>query len=312
MPELPEVETIRRGLEKHVVGYTIDDIEVRLAKQFKGDTSKAIGGKITQIRRFGKGLVIDLDNGYSLAIHVKMTGQLVFRRVPRVAQVPQVSRAENNVGELPNKYTHGIFTLRHSGDERSEESRINYNKDSGRTSFARMTDKAAYLYYNDLRQFGWIHVVETEKIPEVPFFKALGPEPLNNLTMQQFTNILKAVKTPIKILLMDQAKIAGIGNIYANDALYRAKINPLRPANALSHNETAGLFGAIEEVLRKGIEVGGASEWNYVDVLGGKGQYQNFFQVYGKEGEACTRCKTEIIRIKQGGRSTFYCPVCQK
>ncbi len=306
MPELPEVETIRRGLEKTIINHKIDDIEIRLAKQFHGDVSFVIGATVLAVRRYGKGLLIDLDNGYSLAIHVKMTGQLIYRRVSDVSQVSRVSQAESSIGELPNKWTHVIFSLkqivRHSG--KRSASRI----DSGQ---ARMTEEKAYLYYNDQRQFGWIKVVKTSEAKNLPFFKSLGPEPLSNLTLKQFSTIVHSTKTPIKLVLMDQAKLAGIGNIYANDALYRAKIHPKRAANSLSADEQQTLFTAIEAVLTKGIEVGGASEWHYVDVLGGKGKYQNFFLVYGKDGTSCKHCGTAIERISLGGRGTFFCPVCQ-
>jgi formamidopyrimidine-DNA glycosylase len=286
MPELPEVETIRRGLEKYIIGYTVNDIEIRLAKQFHGDTKNVIGGKIITVRRYGKGLLIDLDNGYSLAIHVKMTGQLLFI----VGQ-----GAGNNVThtiDLPNKHTHVIFTLK--------------NKNG------KSETKNAYLYYNDQRQFGWIKVVRTSESLDMPFFKSLGKEPLKDLTEDDFIQLLTRANTSIKLLIMDQSKIAGIGNIYANDALFRAKVHPVRPAKSLTPDEMHRLFKAIEEVLTKGILVGGASEWHYMDVLGEKGQYQNFFLVYGKDGDTCTQCGSSIERIVLGGRGTFFCPICQR
>jgi len=272
MPELPEVETIKLGLQKYVVGHTIENIEIHLAKQFHGDPQLLIGATITGVRRLGKGLLIDCSNGYSLAVHVKMTGQLLYR---------SVSGAYD--GDLPDAYTHVVFHL----------------------------DNGAVLYYRDMRQFGWVKVVQTEKALALPFFKSLGKEPLSDLTLLNFTQLLKGSKTAIKVLIMDQHKIAGIGNIYANDALYLAGIHPRRPASSLSTEEAKKLFTAIETVLKKGIEVGGASEWHYVDVLGEKGQYQNFFQVYRKDGQACKKCGTIIERIKLGGRGTFFCPQCQ-
>ncbi|HZE86913.1 MAG TPA: bifunctional DNA-formamidopyrimidine glycosylase/DNA-(apurinic or apyrimidinic site) lyase [Methylomirabilota bacterium] len=267
MPELPEVETIRLGLQKYFVGHTIKQVELRLPKQFHGDPNVVIGGKVEKVRRFGKGLVIDLDNGYSLAIHVKMTGQLIFSKLPVVI----------------GKHTHIIFYL----------------------------DNNEALLYNDMRQFGWIHVVKAAAVPEMPFFKSLGKEPLKDLTYKIFVGLLKTSKKQIKVFLMDQTKIAGIGNIYANDALYRARIDPRRSASSLSQQEGERLFSAIEAVLKKGIAAGGASEWHYVDVLGGKGKYQNFFLVYQKDGKPCQRCGTIIEKIILGGRGTFFCPNCQ-
>jgi formamidopyrimidine-DNA glycosylase len=289
VPELPEVETIRLGLQRYVVGHTIVDVEVRLAKMLSGDVKYVIGAKIIGVRRFGKGLVIDLDNGFSIAVHVKMTGQLlyVFALDARGSASAGAS-ADKPVApgfsfDLPDKYTHVIFSL----------------------------DNNADLYYRDIRQFGWVKILATKDVLELPFFKSLGLEPLKNLTFEKFKERL-TVKTAIKLVLMDQKKIAGIGNIYANDALFMAKIHPKRPASSLSKNEQKELFIAIEKVLQKGIEAGGASEWNYVDVLGGRGKYQNFFQVYQKEGKPCRNCGTIIEKITLGSRGTFFCPACQR
>lgn len=280
MPELPEVETIRRGLEKYLVGHVIKDIEIRLPKQFSGNPKLVIGSKVIAVRRFGKGLVIDLENDYSIAIHIKMTGQLIYEDAKTHGKWHPVK-----VGKaLPGPFTHVIFHL----------------------------DKNAKLYYNDIRQFGWIKVVKTDEVGQLPFFKSLGYEPLKDLTINKFSGILKNSRMPIKLFLMDQTKIAGIGNIYANDSLYLAKINPKRTASSLTPEELTELFNAIEKVLKKSLEVGGASEWQYVNALGGTGEYQNFFQVYGRNEKPCRRCGTIIERIKMGGRGTFYCPGCQK
>jgi formamidopyrimidine-DNA glycosylase len=299
MPELPEVETIKVGLQKYLVGHTITDVDVRLQKQLRGDYQTIIGGKVRGVRRFGKGLVIDLDNKHSIAVHVKMTGQLLYRKkgwrdwgtpgerlqgAKRLKPSDGGEERQDPVGDsLPDAYTHIVFQL----------------------------DNGAVLYYRDMRQFGWVHVLRTEAVSELAFFKSLGAEPLKDLTFEKFRVLLAGRKTPIKLLLMDQTKIAGIGNIYANDALYLAKIHPKRPANALSQQETKKLFEAIEYVLQKGIEVGGASEWHYVDVLGGRGRYQNFFLVYRKDGKLCKNCGTVIEKMKLGGRGTFFCPICQ-
>jgi formamidopyrimidine-DNA glycosylase len=283
MPELPEVETIRRGLEKYLVGHVITDVLVNLPKQVSGETQAILGATILEVKRFGKGLVIEVDNGYSITIHVKMTGQLLYKNsssnknvIPGAAKVSILS--------LPDKYTHVIFQL----------------------------DQGAVLFYRDVRQFGWIKVVRSDSVASQPFFKSLGPEPLKDLTLLVFRGLLAERKTPIKQLLLDQEKIAGIGNIYANDALYVAGIHPARPANSLTASEQEKLFVAIEQVLQKGIDVGGASEWSYVDALGQAGKYQDFFQIYRKTGQPCKKCGTPVESIKMGGRGTFFCPSCQK
>jgi len=299
MPELPEVETIRRGLQEHLVGHKIKDVEIKLAKQFHGDKKKVINAKVVVVRRFGKGLVIDLDNDYSIAIHVKMTGQLLYRNkgwrewgtpVERLQGAKGVKpsdggdeRQDPAIDNLPDKYTHIVFHL----------------------------DNDAVLYYRDVRQFGWVEVLPTIEVANHRFFKALGKEPLKDLTLKDFAILVKKYKMPIKQLLMEQSKIAGIGNIYANDALFVAKIHPKRSSLSLSDQEIKLLFNAIETVLKKGIETGGASERDYINVLGGKGSYQKHFQVYGKDGKPCVRCGTIIKRIVLGGRGTFFCPQCQ-
>lgn len=287
MPELPEVETVKLGLQKYLVGHTIESVDVRKPRILQGDVKNIEKVKVIDVRRFGKGLVIDLSSKYSLAIHIKLTGQLIYRGKDE----PKVIRADlKTIGkELPGSATHVIFHL----------------------------DKGATLFYNDLRQFGWIKVVPTENVGELPFFKELGPElPLvkgsNNLTMQQFNNILSKSKLAIKVLIMDQKKMAGIGNIYANDALYLAKIDPRSPANSLSSKEVEGLYNAILSVLKKGLQEGGASELTFVNVLGEKGNYQNHTQIYGHQGKKCKRDGTVIKKFMLGGRGTYMCPNCQK
>lgn len=277
MPELPEVETIRLGLQKYLVGYRIEGVEVRLRKIVTGNTAHVTGARVKGVRRFGKGLVIDLDSGYSLAIHVKLTGQLIY-------QEEKVSRVSDKVGgKLPNKWTHVIFKL----------------------------DKGAVLYYNDLRQFGWIKIVKTEDVPRLPFFKDLGPEFLKDLTQPIFTKIVQSSNLSIKPLLMDQGKMSGVGNIYANDALFDAKIDPRRSAKQITLEETKILYNSMLKVLKKGLKYNGATELNFVNALGQEGQYQKHFLVYGREKEKCRVCSSTIKKIKLASRGTYFCPKCQ-
>lgn len=275
MPELPEVETIRKGLEEHLVGKTIDSVEIYLAKQVQGNPHDITGSTIEQVERFGKGLVITLSNRYALAIHIKMTGQLVYRDA-------KITNAGKYIA-VPNPYTHVIFHL------------------SG----------GATLFYNDIRQFGWVKIVPKEDLHKLQFFKEMGPEPLKDLTQEKFAKILQTT-TKIKPLIMDQKKIGGIGNIYANDALYLARIDPRRKANTLSEKEVKTLFDAILTVLKKGIAAGGSSENNYVNALGEQGSYQKHSLIYGKEGKPCPSCDGNIEKIMLAGRGTFFCPICQK
>ena len=273
IPELPEVETIRRGLEKYLVGKNIIDIEVRDPKLshglLQGHEYHRFGDKVVSVRRFGKGLVIDLKNNYSITIHIKMTGQLIFR--------------ENEKNDLSNKHTRVIFKL----------------------------DDDTNLYFNDIRRFGWIKIVKTSEVKNLPFFKQLGPEPFRDFTLKYFQSIVKKNNSPIKSLLMDQSKISGLGNIYANDTLNLARINPLKKSSNLNPKEISILYKSIHDVLKKGLKFGGASQTNYVDASGQKGNYQKHFLVYDREGEKCFNCRGIIKKIKLAGRGTYFCLNCQ-
>ena len=294
MPELPEVETIKRGLSELIVGYRITNVTVLLPKIVKGDVRHVLGASILGIRRRGKGLLLDLDNNYSIAIHVKMTGQLIFRAEEKSGKTKVIKNLHPVLiapSSLPNKWTHVVFRL--AAKERQQAS-------------------SATLFYNDIRQFGWIHILPTTEVDKLPFFSSLGPEPLGNLSPTYFQTVLSKTKAPIKIVLMDQARFSGIGNIYANDALFSAKIHPLRPASSLSDTDQRNLFEAIEHVLTEGIKAGGASEENFVNALGEKGFYQERFLVYKKNGKPCPNCGTLIERIVVGGRGTFFCSRCQQ
>ncbi|OGH20596.1 MAG: DNA-formamidopyrimidine glycosylase [Candidatus Levybacteria bacterium RIFCSPHIGHO2_02_FULL_37_13] len=280
MPELPEVETIRLGLQKYIVGKTIEDVEVRLRRIFSGDEKNIIGAKITSIDRFGKGLVINLDNNYSIAAHIKLTGQFVYRDDSTL----KLKLSAKVGSQIPNKFTHVTFKL----------------------------DKGAYLHYNDIRQFGWIKILKTEDLKTIPFFKDLGPEPFGGLTFEIFKNIISKNNTAIKPLIMDQKKIGGIGNIYANDALFDSQIDPRKKAKSLKEKEIKSLYNSILKVLKNGLENGGASELNYVNALGQEGKYQHHFLAYARDGEKCLRCGTIMKKITLGGRGTYFCPNCQK
>lgn len=315
MPELPEVETVRLGLEKYVVGLTIKDIEIRHPKPFVGDKAKVLNSKIVLIRRIGKGLILDLSNGFSLAIHIKMTGQLVFRdeKTKNVLLSPKV-------GTLPNKFTHVIFHLYRHPELVSGSNGIPGHPPAGEAGARNDSGVESLLYYNDMRRFGWIKVIRTDDVSNLSFFKQMGPEPFAkkfgsgqaDLSLKTFQGIVSKPATRIKQLIMDQAKIGGIGNIYANDALFEAKIDPRRPAKSLKNKEIRDLYDSIVKVLEKSLKEGGASELSFVNILGQEGNYQNHTLVYGKKGKSCPRRDGIIQRISLGGRGTFFCTGCQK
>ncbi len=293
MPELPEVETLKLGIKKYVVGHKILDIEISKPKMFSGDKEAVIGAKITGVRRIGKGLILELSNGFVLAIHIKMTGQLVFRD-EKTKDIPLSIKVGSS---LPAKYTHIIFKL----------------------------DKGATLYFNDMRRFGWVKILPKDEAGNLPFFRDMGPEPLaalgiestepksRELTFERFKSIVESKTTQIKPLITDQTNMGGIGNIYANDALFKAKISPMRPGKSLSEKEIKSLYDSILSVLKKGLESNGASELSFVNILGQDGEYQNHTLVYGKKGKPCpNKCGGEIKFIKLAGRGSYYCPKCQK
>jgi formamidopyrimidine-DNA glycosylase len=288
MPELPEVETIKLGLQKYLAGHKIEDIDVRVPKIFQGNPKDVIGAKVIDIKRIGKGLIIELDNNYLLTVHLKMTGQLVFQD-----KTTEGSILSKKVGGdiLPSKYSHVIFTL----------------------------DKGAKLYYNDLRRFGWIKVIRKDELKDVTFFKEMGPEPKvgedlagKELTLEYFRSVIQKGNLPVKSILMDQKRIGGIGNIYANDALFLAGIDPRRKGKSLTEEEAKKLFEAVHEVIKKSLNYGGSSDENFVNVLGQEGNYQNHTLVYGKKNEKCSICESTIEKIQLGGRGTYFCPSHQR
>lgn len=290
MPELPEVETIRRTLQKVIVGKKIADVEVKKPKIFQGDKKEVIGKRIEGIRRRGKVLIIKLSGDKNLVVHFKLTGQMVWvkqskRAGERESEKITVGHPIPFAGtELPAKTTHVIFTV-----------------DGGK------------LFYNDLRQFGWIKVRDEKGVEKE--VGILGMEPLTpEFTPEKLGEILAKTSKPIKLVLMDQSKVAGVGNIYANDALFEAQILPTRPANTLNQGMVEKLYRAIKMVLEEGLRYGGSSARDeaYIKPTGEPGSYQEHFRVYQKEGQKCPKCEGAIKRIQLGGRGTFFCPRCQK
>jgi len=288
VPELPEIETVKLGLQKYLVGHKIEKIEIKIPKMLAGPQKQILGTKITKIKRIGKGLIIEFDNGFVLAVHFKMTGQLVFQD----KNTKGLSLSKKVGGEiLPSKYSHIIFTL----------------------------DKGAMFYYNDIRQFGWMKILKKDDLMQMPFFSQMGPEPKvssdfsgKELTLDYFKNVLLKSNLAVKVILMDQKKIGGIGNIYANDALFLAKIDPRRKGKSLNATELKKLYDAIFAVIKKSLRLGGSSDENFVNALGQDGNYQKHALVYGKQGERCSICNGIIEKIQLGGRGTYFCPKHQK
>lgn len=288
MPELPEVETLKLGLQKYIVGKKIIAVDVLDPKLLTGNPNDIIGAKIKDVKRYAKGLVIELDNRSAIAFHIKLTGQLIFRD-KETKDMPVMKPSPQTV---PNKHTRVDIVL-------------NGN---------------SHLYFQEVRRFAWMKILNTKDLKLLPFFKTLGPEPIPSpgsgtpkLTLEMFEAIVKKSNLPIKVLMMDQQKIGGIGNIYANDSCFDARIDPRRKSKELTSGEIKTLFESLLKVLKNGIKYRGSSELNFVDVLGQKGEYQNHFLIYGRKNKECRREDGGVVqKIYLGGRGTFFCETCQK
>jgi formamidopyrimidine-DNA glycosylase len=287
MPELPEVETVRRGLNALIIGRVVKEVTHDTPKGFpnapKDVEEFLLGAKITDVRRRAKVLLIDLSTEYTLVIHLKMTGQLVFRGE---AVFGAGHPNDSLIGELPDRSTRVVFTF---------------------------TDDS-HLYFNDQRKFGWVKLLPTLEVPNIDFMKKVGPEPLEaTFTPGAFAERFKRrPKTSIKAALLDQTVVAGVGNIYADESLWGAKLHPLRQVNTLSAQEFKRLYEELRSVMNLAIEKGGSTDKNYVNAEGKRGSYMDFARVFRREGKPCPRCGTMIIKFKAAGRGTHICPYCQQ
>ncbi len=288
MPELPEVETLRRQLALELVGKTVREVEVRRPTVVKNPLpffrSMVNGARIVGVERRAKFLLIQLANHQALLVHLRMTGQLVFRHGGRVRAGGHPIK--NGTVGLPNKFTHIIFHLK----------------------------GGSALYFNDVRRFGFIWILPTEKLEIFFQEKKIGPEPLSKqFTLEVFRALLQRKKRlRLKPLLMDQTFIAGIGNIYAVESCFRAGIRPTRRAASLSPAETKKLYQAIKKILLAAITKQGSSPDSFIDAYGDPGRYVPSLYVYGRAGERCRRCGSTIKSLKLAARSTAYCLHCQR
>jgi formamidopyrimidine-DNA glycosylase len=288
MPELPEVETVKTGLQPALEGRRFTHVETRrgdLRIPFpKGFAKRLTGRKVVRLRRRAKYILADLDGGETLVIHLGMSGRMTVFAKNKSQKLGQFHY--DAVPEEPEKHDHVIFD----------------------------TDAPARVVFNDHRRFGLMTLVKTDKLESDKLFKDVGVEPLSGDFDAAFLKeALKGKKTPIKSALLDQRLIAGLGNIYVCEALWRAKISPRRRAARVKPDEIAPLVKAIKDVLQEAIKAGGSSLRDHKQVHGELGYFQHHFAVYGREKKLCQRADDGIIkRIVQSGRSSFYCPVCQK
>lgn len=279
MPELPEVETIKLGLQKKIVGLIIKDVEVRSPKSFIGKPQEIENKKILNVWRRAKILGIDVIGEITILFHLKMTGQLIYDDGQRfVGGHPTPDMRD----QMPNNHTRVIFEF----------------------------DNGFHLYFNDQRRFGWVKIVKFgEGIPS-----ALGPEPLEKKFTWQVlkTNLLRHKSMPVKVAIMDQSVVSGVGNIYANEACFDAKINPKTKVKDLNDEQFKKLYQGVIKSLNDGIKHGGSSRAHFVDAEGRRGYFLDYAYVYGLDKKPCKKCGTEIKKITLGGRGTYFCEKCQK
>ncbi len=318
MPELPEVETVRRGLAELLPGRVVARVSVfDSPKSFPNapaDVEQFLhGARVTAVRRRAKVLMIDLDTRYTLVVHLKMTGQLVFRQgSSHGARVsPKKSRG-------PRKVAQDFFadTAREIDDfagGHPNDSLIGELPDRSTRVQIDFTDESR-LFFNDQRKFGWVKLLPTDEVKNLPFMQKVGPEPLDPQTRAEdfIQRIRRRQNSMIKPAFLDQAVIAGVGNIYADEALWAAQIHPQTRVKNVSDQQLNTLFNELRQILQLSIDQGGSTDRNYVDAEGRKGNYLTFAHVFRREGQACHRHPDqEIIKLKVGGRGTHVCPVCQ-
>ncbi|HEY5600798.1 MAG TPA: bifunctional DNA-formamidopyrimidine glycosylase/DNA-(apurinic or apyrimidinic site) lyase [Patescibacteria group bacterium] len=296
MPELPEVTVIVNSLNRKIKGLEFKSVEYDWAKKFDwghrpGGPSGSEGNfsardlkgvKIKKVDRRGKVVLIETDGGFTILIHLKLTGQLIYldkkTRIAGGHPIPPLNLP------VPNKTTRATFEFTNGG----------------------------HLYFNDMRKFGWVKIVSSDKGQVSSAIGTLGPDALE-ITYKQFSERLKSKGNwRIKKLLMDQTFVSGIGNIYSDEALWRAKVHPSRTVFSLIPAEIKAIFDGVKDSLKLAIEKGGSSANSFVDSGGEKGLYLSFANAYHMTGRPCKRCKTPITRKKMDGRSAHFCPNCQK
>jgi formamidopyrimidine-DNA glycosylase len=287
MPELPEVETIKTGLARLLPGLQINSVDFDWPKSFPNAladvNSFMLESKVKVVKRRAKVLLIELDSGYSLIVHLKMTGQLVFvgNHVKFGAGHPN----DSLIHRLPDKSTRVIISF----------------------------GNGSTLYFNDQRKFGWMRLMPTSEVMNLDFFKKVGPEPLSadfNASLL-FDRLQRRRNSSIKAAILDQSVLAGIGNIYADESLWGAKIYPGTLVRDILKAKINKLYQEIIYVLELSIKKGGSTDKNYIDAEGKKGSYLTFARVFRREGKDCPRCGSIILKTRVAGRGTHYCPVCQ-
>lgn len=313
MPELPEVETVRRGLMRLIVGKSIESETHDWPKGFPNSEPDVaqfmLGAEVTDVRRRAKVLLIELSTGYTLVTHLKMTGQLVYIQEGHTPPLDSEVNSESS--------RHPLKRAPSTRDERfgaghPNDSLVGELPDKSTRVDIAFSD-GSHLYFNDQRKFGWMKLYPTVEVPEIDFMRKVGPEPLeNDFTAIDFTErFTRRTKTSIKAALLDQTVVAGVGNIYADESLWGAKIDPRRKVADVTDAEFEKLYEELRYVMNLAIEKGGSTDKNYVNADGKRGSYMDFARVFRREKQPCPRCGATIRKIKHAGRGTHLCESCQ-
>ncbi len=287
MPELPEVETVRIQLLHKIVGKKITGVEVFHSKSVRDDESfeeKLVGKEIVDIDRVGKLMIFSFSQNKDLFMmaHLKMTGQFFYVAEGEISGGGH-SATDRDWQDLPNRHTRVAIYFQ---------------------------DKSV-LYFNDMRIFGYLQLADREEVEKAR--RKFGPEPIqDDFDTEWFYKSLRKKKTSIKAALLNQQFVAGLGNIYVDEALYRAGVSPTRKADKVTKAEAAAIAAASGEVMKESIAVGGTTFQHFADTGGKRGNFVEYLQVFGRQGQKCIKCGTKIEKIRCAGRGTHFCPICQK
>ncbi len=341
MPELPEVETIKRGLEPLILNKKIVQVEVdaQTRKAFQGDEAKVVDVTVVGIRRRGKALLIDLDNEYTMMIHLRMTGQLIWRddlfslratssdspvrshrilntaplrasNLPRISSEITSSSGEGAVCDITQEDYDEMMKHQFAAGHPSKNFMVELPNSQTRVSFI---FEEGTLYFNDQRKFGFVKVLPTSDVEQDKFIAGLAKEPWEMSVKELFNQCQRHKNAPIKAVLLDQKVIAGLGNIYADESLFYAGVHPATKAGELTEEQVGMILEGARNVMMESIDSGGSTMATYVKPDGSTGNYLELFaKVFRREGKPCEKCGAIILKTKVAGRGTHYCPKCQK
>ena len=335
MPELPEVETVRRGLTNLIVGRRIERVEILKEKSFPhepGDLTQVVGAQVTGLRRYAKLLAIDLDSGWSLVAHLKMTGQMVFRDDHEAEIWGAGHPTASFLAHLPDNSTRVIFHLTETNEPSNRAFQDSGDGSSVSLRYRSETERTVptvslryHLFFNDQRIFGWVRAMPSDEVVGLDFVARLGPEPLTpegeplsgvlakRAEEDYLSRVRRRAGTAVKGAILDQTVIGGVGNIYADEALWAAKVHPATRVRDLEDTQLCMIFRAAGKAMSDSLAAGGSTMRDYIQADGTPGSYlDKFANVFRREGQPCRRCGAAIEKTRVAGRGTHICPTCQR